>query len=45
LALKTHVHDRLAPYKAPREIAYVSDFEMTSSGKINRRALRNGELA
>lgn len=44
LALKSHVRDRLAPYKAPREIVYVSDFEMTSSGKINRRALRNGEL-
>jgi acetyl-CoA synthetase len=41
--LKTHVRERLAPYKAPREIAYVADFEMTSSGKINRRALRAGE--
>ncbi len=41
--LKTHVRDRLAPYKAPREIAFVEDFEMTSSGKINRRALRASE--
>ncbi|MEP2531499.1 AMP-binding protein [Shimia sp.] len=43
--LKSHVRDRLAPYKAPREIAYVDDFEMTSSGKINRRALRASETA
>lgn len=41
--LKAHVRDRLAPYKAPREIAFVEDFEMTSSGKINRRALRARE--
>lgn len=41
--LKAHVRERLAPYKAPREIDYVTDFEMTSSGKINRRALRAGE--
>lgn len=41
--LRTHVRERLAPYKAPREIDYVSDFEMTSSGKINRRALRASE--
>ncbi len=39
-ALKDHVRNRLAAYKAPREITYVTDFEMTSSGKINRRALR-----
>jgi acetyl-CoA synthetase len=44
-ALKAHVRDRLAPYKAPREIAFVQDFEMTSSGKINRRALRAKEIA
>ncbi|SOH92198.1 acetyl-CoA synthetase [Monaibacterium marinum] len=43
--LKTHVRERLAPYKAPREIAFVTDFEMTSSGKINRRALRASETA
>ena len=41
--LTSHVRERLAPYKAPREIEYVADFEMTSSGKINRRALRANE--
>tara|TARA_R110002051_G_scaffold136488_6_gene209175 strand:- start:20793 stop:22454 length:1662 start_codon:yes stop_codon:yes gene_type:complete len=38
--LQNHVRTRLAAYKAPREIDFVTDFEMTSSGKINRRALR-----
>lgn len=42
-ALKHHVRDRLAAYKAPREVAFVSEFEMTSSGKINRRVLREAE--
>lgn len=41
--LKDHVRARLAPYKAPREIAYVAEFEMTSSGKINRKLLRQQE--
>ena len=41
--LKTHVREKLAPYKSPREIEFVEDFEMTSSGKINRRALRTRE--
>ena len=43
-ALIQHVCDRLAPYKAPREVAFVEAFEMTSSGKINRRLLRDAEL-
>jgi acetyl-CoA synthetase len=41
--LTTHVRTRLGPYKAPREVEFVPDFEMTSSGKINRRALRDRE--
>ncbi|MDA4845771.1 acyl-CoA synthetase [Hoeflea poritis] len=41
--LTDHVRDRLAPYKAPRAIAFVESFEMTSSGKINRKALRAAE--
>ncbi|WP_299854100.1 acyl-CoA synthetase [uncultured Roseobacter sp.] len=41
--LRDHVKTRLAGYKAPREFAYVDGFEMTSSGKINRRALREAE--
>ena len=40
MELAQHVRDRLAPYKAPREIEFVEGFELTSSGKINRKALR-----
>jgi len=43
LALRDHVRTQLAAYKAPREIEFVEDFEMTSSGKINRRVLREAE--
>ncbi|WP_223424525.1 acyl-CoA synthetase [Tateyamaria pelophila] len=42
-ALRAHVKARLAGYKAPRAFSYVDRFEMTSSGKINRRALRAAE--
>lgn len=41
--LKLHVREQLAAYKAPREIEFVEEFEMTSSGKINRRSLRDAE--
>ena len=44
-ALRDHVRTRLAAYKAPRVVAFVDDFPMTSSGKINRRALREAEDA
>jgi acetyl-CoA synthetase len=44
-ALADHVRTRLAGYKAPREVEFVADFVLTSSGKINRRALREAELA
>lgn len=44
-ALCEHVRTRLAGYKAPREVEFVADFVLTSSGKINRRALREAELA
>ena len=43
--LMDHVKTRLAGYKAPREVVFVDGFEMTSSGKINRRVLRDAEVA
>ena len=43
--LQDHVKARLAGYKAPREVEFVNGFEMTSSGKINRRVLREAEHA
>lgn len=44
-ALRAHVRLRLAAYKAPREIEFVDGFELTSSGKINRKKLRLAEMA
>ncbi|MFK7878982.1 AMP-binding protein [Roseobacter sp.] len=43
--LQEHVKIRLAGYKSPREVAFVENFELTSSGKINRRVLREAEVA
>ena len=45
LELQEHVKVRLAAYKYPREVEYVARFEMTSSGKINRKLLREAEVA
>ncbi|MEE8455705.1 MAG: AMP-binding protein [Limibaculum sp.] len=43
--LQAHVKQNLAAYKYPREIEYVDSFELTSSGKISRRMLREQEIA
>ena len=42
--LQEHVKTNLAAYKYPREIEYVSNFELTSSGKISRKKLRESEV-
>ena len=42
-SLCKHVRTQLAGYKTPREVEFVDDFVMTSSGKINRRILREAE--
>ena len=42
-SLCNYVRTQLAAYKSPREVEYVDEFEMTSSGKINRRILREAE--
>lgn len=39
-ALKQHVKDRLAPYKYPRWIDFVSELPKTATGKIQRFRLR-----
>jgi len=41
--LREHVKQRLAFYKYPREIEFVSSFPLTTTGKINRKALRLAE--
>ena len=43
--LQAHVKQNLAAYKYPREIEYVDSFELTSSGKISRRKLRELEIS
>jgi benzoate-CoA ligase len=42
-ALKTHVRDRLAPFKYPRWIEFVTDLPKTATGKIQRFKLRQRE--
>jgi benzoate-CoA ligase len=41
--LKHHVRDRLAPYKYPRWIEFVSELPKTATGKIQRFKLRQRE--
>lgn len=41
--LQEHVKTRLAAYKYPREIEFVREFPLTSSGKIRRSELRRLE--
>ena len=43
--LKAFVKDRLAPYKYPRVIAFVSELPKTATGKIQRFRLREMERA
>ena len=41
--LKSHVRSRLAPYEYPREIEFIDSLPMTTTGKVQRRALRLAE--
>lgn len=43
-ALQEHVKSVTAPYKYPRAVEYVDELPMTMTGKVRRRALRDGEL-
>lgn len=43
--LKAFIKDRLAPYKYPRQIAFVPDLPKTATGKIQRFKLRELETA
>jgi len=42
-ALQAFVKDKLAPFKYPRQIAFVSDLPKTATGKIQRFKLREQE--
>ena len=43
-SLQEHVRARLAPYEYPKEIEYVDALPMTTTGKIQRRVLRQLEI-
>ena len=38
--LQQHVRGRLAPYEYPKEIAFIDELPMTTTGKVQRRILR-----
>jgi 2-aminobenzoate-CoA ligase len=41
--LQEHVKAAIAPYKYPREIAFVAGLPKTATGKLQRFALRNAK--
>jgi len=43
--LRNHVRQYLAPYETPREIEFRAELPMTTTGKIQRRVLRDEEAA
>lgn len=42
--LQQHVRGKLAPYEYPKEIEFIDELPMTSTGKIQRRVLREREV-
>ncbi len=38
--LQQHVRERLAPYEYPKEISFIDELPMTTTGKVQRRVLR-----
>ena len=43
-ALQQHVRGKLAPYEYPKEIEFIEALPMTTTGKVQRRVLREREL-
>ena len=39
-ALQDHVKGQLAPYEYPKEIEFIDQLPMTTTGKLQRRVLR-----
>lgn len=44
-SLARHVRGRLAPYEYPKEFEFVDELPMTTTGKIQRKVLRDREAA
>ena len=43
--IQMHVRGRLAPYEYPREIEFIGELPMTTTGKVQRKELRKREEA
>jgi acetyl-CoA synthetase len=43
-SIRQHVRARLAPYQYPREIEFINQLPLTTTGKIQRRLLRSRHL-
>ncbi len=41
--IRQHVRGRLAPYEYPREIEFITELPMTTTGKVQRKLLRQRE--
>ena len=44
-ALQHHVRGKLAPYEYPKEIEFLDALPMTTTGKVQRRVLRELEAS
>jgi acetyl-CoA synthetase len=44
-SIRDHVKRHLAPYQQPREIEFVAELPMTTTGKVQRKVLREREAA
>jgi acetyl-CoA synthetase len=44
-SIREHVKQHLAPYQQPREIEFVAELPMTTTGKVQRKVLRDREAA
>jgi len=42
-ALQRHVRGQLAPYEYPKEIEFIDALPMTTTGKVQRKVLRERE--
>ena len=43
--IRHHVRDHLAPYEYPKEIEFIDALPMTTTGKVQRKVLREREAA
>jgi acetyl-CoA synthetase len=43
--LQQHVRGKLAPYEYPKDIEFIDTLPMTTTGKVQRRVLRELEAA